>query len=180
MDVDMRHDHSRLPIKSYKQIGDDRYRRISDGVVVDKDGTPEKTGEKTHIEWIAEQKQMGLYICDLKIEAEIIRSPLVLDKAHIDVYKVACQQGWIFEDSVLPKKAYKQITDYGYSDHYRRIHDGVVVDKLGIPFTAGEKDHHTWLYEQEGIYNYDPNVADKTPTIKTVLATQETEESKQA
>lgn len=154
--IDVTHEDASLPIKLYEKVAENRYRRKSDNVVVDEAGTPEKVGEKTHIEWIAEQKKKGIYICDQRIEDEVIPSPLVLDNPHRAAYDHACKSGWIFPMSVLPKNAYKKITSYGHGhDQYRRFCDGVVVDNLGIPFTQGEKNHHTWLYEQEGIYNYD-------------------------
>ena len=168
------HPDTDLPIKSYRQTDEGVYIRKSDGVAFNRQGTPVKAGEKTHTEWIEEQKQRGIYIYDPKVEAEVIPSPLVLDKDHRDAYDNACRNGWIFKNSLLPKKAYKKI-DYS---NYRRLCDGVAVDKIGIPLKAGEKDHHTWLYEQEGIYNYDPKAS--TQTIANVLATQESTESKQA
>ena len=179
--VDMQHDYTCLAIKSYQKVGEALYKRKADGVVVDKNGVPEQVGEKTHMEWIAEQKQKGLYVCDQKIEAEVIPSVLVLDNAHRDAYEDACKNGWIFKNSVLPKKAYKIITKNDYeAKHYRRLSDGVVVDHIGIPFTAGEKDHHTWLAEQDGLYNYDPKTPDKTQTITDVLANDDSQESKHA
>ena len=177
----MKHNNTPLPIKAYEKIEENRYRRKSDDVVVDKEGTPENVGKKTHIEWITEQKQKGLYIYDQKFDAEVIPSPLVLDKDHRDAYDAACKKEWIFPMSVIPKNAYKQITNHGYGyDLYRRCCDGVVVDKLGIPFTRGEKNHHMWLCEQEGIYNYDLNDTNKTQTIKSVLTKEDTKKIKHA
>lgn len=179
MRADMRHPSTCLPIKSYEKIAEDRYRRKTDGVVVDTDGTPEKVGERTHMEYVAALKKQGIYICDQKIEAEVIPSPLVLDTDHRDAYDDACKKQWIFKESVLPRKSYDKITIGEFNQQFRRISDGVVVDKLGIPFVAEEKDHHTWLNEQ-GIYDYDPKVRDKPPSIKTLLAKEETGESKYA
>lgn len=170
------HPDTNLPVKSYRKTGEGVYIRKSDGVAFNRHGTPVKVDEKTHKEWIAEQNQKGIYIYDPNVEAEVIPSPLVLDKDHRDAYNNACRNGWIFKHSMLPKKAYRKIE---YSS-YRRLCDGVVVDKLGIPFTRGEKNHHMWLCEQEGIYNYDLNDTNKTQTIKSVLTKENTKKIKHA
>ena len=179
---DWKHSDTSLPTKPYDRLDDDTYARREDGVVVNGDGIPKIVGEKTHMEWIAEQKQKGLYIYDPKTDAEVIPSPLVLDKDHKKAYLHACEKGWILNGTILPKNAYSKITcdtslPIEYCDkqaQYRRATDGVVVDNLGIPFVKGDKDHHTWLYEFEGLYNYDPKESNNTPDIKTVLAETDT------
>ena len=61
---------------------------------------------------------------------------------------------------------------------YRRTTDGVVVDKLGIPFVKGQKDHHTWVAEQEGIYNYDIKQRNEKQQIKDALTKEQTPEKR--
>ena len=173
--------NSYLSRNFYKEIGDNRYQRKCDGVVVDREGTPEIAGEKSDYEWSCTEAPTGIRIYDPRVEDGILPSVLITSKDHRNAFDDACRQGWVFPHSVLPIKAYERITfTIGKHNRYKRKSDGIIVDPLGVVDNKGEKDHHTWLSEQEGIYNYDPNAKEKTPTITDVLETEDSQDKARA
>lgn len=78
-------------------------------------------------------------------------------------FNAAKKKGWIHPDTVFPINAYEKISE----DAFRRICDGVVVDRSGFSQDGG-KSHDTWLDEIEyqlkdgDVYNYEPIATDQT------------------